>query len=123
MWNKTLRHHDMSSSVHVISVEEDQIKLGLRHFCKQTASAKSPKKLEVLVFQNPSSLENKTDAYITVYAVPKCSEKVKVMKHHFGDKFCKEKDNTHSHSQIIVGEENVARLHFLKHNIYNKITL
>ena len=78
MWNKALIHHDKKSTVQVVSVEEDQIKLGLWHFCKQTASAKSPKKLEVLVFQNPSSLENKTDAYITVYAVPKCSKKVKV---------------------------------------------
>ena len=68
----------MNSSVHDISVEEDQIKLGLWHFCKQTASARSSKKLEVLVFQNPSSLENKNDAYITVYAIPKSSEEVSV---------------------------------------------
>ena len=76
MWNKA--PNDKNSSAYVIAVEEDQIKLGLRHFCKHTASAKLPKKLEVLVFQNPSSLENINDAYITVYAIPKSSEKVKV---------------------------------------------
>ena len=75
-WIKAPGQHDKTSSVHVISVEEGQIKLGLWHFCKQTASAKSRKTLELLVFQNPESLEKHDDAFITVYAIPKSSKKV-----------------------------------------------
>ena len=75
VWNKAPRQHDKNSSVHV---EEDRIQLDLRHFCKQTASAKSSKTLDLLVYQNPKSLENEQlkDAYITVYAIPRSSKKV-----------------------------------------------
>ena len=76
MWQKVAKPHDTNESTHLISVEDNQIKLGLRHFCKETVSAKTPTKLKLFVFQNPSSLKNKDDAYITVYAVPESIEEV-----------------------------------------------
>ena len=76
MWQKIAQQRDTNASTHVISVEDDRIKLGLRHFCKQTVSAKTPTKLKLLVFQDPSSLKHKNDAYISVYAVPEFIEEV-----------------------------------------------
>ena len=70
VWQKETGHQDTNSSVHIISVDDNQIKLGIQHFSKKAVSAKCKKNLELLVFQDPASLDQTTDAYITVYAVP-----------------------------------------------------
>ena len=79
VWQKAIEHRDKNASIYVISTEDNQIKLGLWHFCKETVSAKRRKNLELLVFQNPSSLEHIRDAYITVYAIPEFIKEVTIL--------------------------------------------
>ena len=76
MWRKATDHRNPNASIHVISFGKEEIKLGLWHFCKETVSASTPKRLHLLVYQNPASLKQVMDAYITVYAIPKWEMKV-----------------------------------------------
>ena len=61
----------LNPSHRLISADRQQIRLGLLHFCNNTASLDSPKDLEFLMFQTPSSIESSDsdEALITVYAV------------------------------------------------------